>query len=1047
MTRVFLPAVATAALLITAACSNTDTVQTSDRSVTFGSRADVSRVNDFTFSTQERISVDVTPEGRIVAAWDSRRQQDGRYGVYARVLDATGQPLSNEIQINVWTAGHQRDAAVAADTTRERFWVAWASTQQDGSGEGIVLRLFDAVTAQPISQEIAVNVSRAGDQSNPSIAVDAEGQVLVAWTSPLDHPSTARTLCARLFSAEGGALSDELRISNNDASTTVLTPTLAADGANGFVVAWSEHVSGHVRGARILATRIITSASNAERVIATLSAADEPSAIEPSIDVDAEGIVTAAWLSADADGNLSARMQRFDTGLEPLTPALRVSEQDARWVSGVSVACDNAGHSFVTFNQLNDEHDLDVMMQAFDPKGNAVTSSAQPLIAGGGVQMVSQGSSARRVVFSPNGQRIVAFAGDAQLGDDSGVHVHLAIAPEASRGLHMLAQAQQRMTTFNPALLNESPMDRNVGEHAAIPPVWDPQPELPPLPINPLGPAGAFAGISDTGWNPPDPEIAVGPNHYVQVVNDQIAFYDRAGTLLYLDDINEPDGFFGEVGGVGFVFDPECLFDPHSQRFFVMANERDGGRSYYDVAVSDDDNPVGEWHKYRIDVTNVDTDIDSPNMAVDADVLYLSADFFGPDKYQVLMIEKAPLLSGGAINSREIVIIGQNEQSMGLPIIYDADAPAGYLLQSAENSGPPGLNFNEVRIHGIRNQLTSPTRVTIDIPVPIYSYPNQPPQAGSSTRPFLFEPRFWSTMYVNGSLWAVHHVNGDRARVRWYEFRMNNWPDSGTPTLRQWGELDYGGQVHTFFPSIAADADGNAAIIFARSSPTEFISIGAAVRRGSDPLNEFRPMFFVKESTSTSQRASRWGDYSHIEPDPINPGSFVGTHEWTDTPNAWRTWIAPIDTGPALATLTSINIPFGSLIAGGIPELLESDNVYLRAQSAFGFQSTAPNLLRLDLDFDVDANATSLEFTAEARLNNPSGTARIFMRNWNANAFNQVGTYAIGTTEQSNGTSVADATDFVSVDGKVRVRLQYSVVATFSVSGFVARVDLTQLGY
>ena len=36
-------------------------------------------------------------------------------------------------------------------------------------------------------------------------------------------------------------------------------------------------------------------------------------------------------------------------------------------------------------------------------------------------------------------------------------------------------------------------------------------------------PCKSFVGISNTGWDPPDPHVAAGPNHVVEVVNSSIA--------------------------------------------------------------------------------------------------------------------------------------------------------------------------------------------------------------------------------------------------------------------------------------------------------------------------------------------------------------------------------------------------------------------------------------------------------------------------------------------------------------------------------------------
>ena len=42
-----------------------------------------------------------------------------------------------------------------------------------------------------------------------------------------------------------------------------------------------------------------------------------------------------------------------------------------------------------------------------------------------------------------------------------------------------------------------------------------------------------FPGIGATGWVPADPDIAVGPNHIVSVVNSSIGFFTKTGTSQF----------------------------------------------------------------------------------------------------------------------------------------------------------------------------------------------------------------------------------------------------------------------------------------------------------------------------------------------------------------------------------------------------------------------------------------------------------------------------------------------------------------------------------
>jgi hypothetical protein len=400
-------------------------------------------------------------------------------------------------------------------------------------------------------------------------------------------------------------------------------------------------------------------------------------------------------------------------------------------------------------------------------------------------------------------------------------------------------------------------------------------------------PDEGFMGIEFTGWTPPDPIIAAGPEHLAAMTNGGIAFFQKDGTLDFQDEIEDSFGFWGEEGATGFVFDPEVIYDPHTDRFMAMACERaPNSRSYYLLAISDDSNPNGDWHKYRIDVTTEGGggDIDSPNIAVDSEAVYLSADFFtGGQKYLVYILEKEPLLSGSIGETRYLLITGS--QSFGIPVTYGSP-PAMYMIEHFESS-----SNTIVRLHAITDPLGTPKRETFDLTVPAYSPPEDPPQKDTSTRPETFDSRFWSCVWREGSLWATHHQGTSRVMARWYEIKTNDWPNKGTPSLYQSGDIDPGEDIRTFFTSIAPDKYGNAAMCFARSSPNEYISMARCMRLADDPLGTMGPMVIVKESEGP-YNSGRWGDYSGVSCDPSDNLTFWMMHEYTPGDGTWNTWIS-----------------------------------------------------------------------------------------------------------------------------------------------------------
>ncbi|MBK8284923.1 MAG: hypothetical protein IPK97_08515 [Ahniella sp.] len=85
------------------------------------------------------------------------------------------------------------------------------------------------------------------------------------------------------------------------------------------------------------------------------------------------------------------------------------------------------------------------------------------------------------------------------------------------------------------------------------------------------GTGKALGRIGDTGWFPADCALAVGETDLVAAVNGEVAIFNRSGKRLGAETLN---AFFGSVRGGLAAFDPRAVFDPHSERFFVIAVAR-----------------------------------------------------------------------------------------------------------------------------------------------------------------------------------------------------------------------------------------------------------------------------------------------------------------------------------------------------------------------------------------------------------------------------------------------------------------------------------------
>jgi hypothetical protein len=61
--------------------------------------------------------------------------------------------------------------------------VTWSSNGQDGSGYGVFARRFSSAAA-PLAPELQVNTTTAGNQTDPSVDTEPEGDFIVTWTGP-----------------------------------------------------------------------------------------------------------------------------------------------------------------------------------------------------------------------------------------------------------------------------------------------------------------------------------------------------------------------------------------------------------------------------------------------------------------------------------------------------------------------------------------------------------------------------------------------------------------------------------------------------------------------------------------------------------------------------------------------------------------------------------------------------------------------------------------------------------------------------------------------
>ena len=458
--------------------------------------------------------------------------------------------------------------------------------------------------------------------------------------------------------------------------------------------------------------------------------------------------------------------------------------------------------------------------------------------------------------------------------------------------------------------------------------------------------------------NPPDPVGAVGPNHYVEMVNLTYAVYDKKGTRL-VGPVNT-----GSLWA-GFAI-PDCtdasgdsivLYDRLSDRWLLSqltTRGFDGVSPNYDcVAISQTGDPTGAYYRYAF-ITQPDTVgggyyfPDYPKYGVWTNSYVLTTrDFGNTVKYgiSVYALEKKKMMAGNPkaravqffLDSDVVPInlIGDGllpadfdgmrrpEDSATIPIIGTQDDGARY------GATFDALNIWELSIEWEDRPLAS---LVLAAQLPVASFDSIFPcgvVAGSlppSSRDCLPQPgvtdgsRFLDVQsYRQRPIWRLAYRGFDDyeamvtnqtvearpgvAGVRWYEIRRKK----GTYAVFQQGTYAPDDGVHRWMGSIGMDRRGNMALGYSVVNGVDvFPGIRYTGRLKSDPLGQMT----LGEGTIVNGTGvqvttnSRWGDYSSMNIDPTDDCTFWYVNEYYQING-----IIGVNTAPWQTRIGSFKLP------------------------------------------------------------------------------------------------------------------------------------------
>lgn len=277
-----------------------------------------------TYSESPKVAkVAMDADGDFVVAWHLSDKDGDGYGVYARRYNADGSSAGDEFQVNTHTSGHQSNPSIAIDADGD-FIVAWQSYGQDSDGYGIHAQRYNA-DGTSAGNEFQVNTQTSNHQVNPIVAMDANGDFVIAWRSEGEHDNGI-SVNAQQYNADGTSAGDEFEVTTTDSLYSFsLHASIAMDADGNFVIVFTSS-PGDVDLEEVYARRYkANGTAEGNKFLVTQTSGTDEFEGKPRVAMDADGDFIVSWQLLER--NVRARRYRADG--TPESTAFRIGTKGA----------------------------------------------------------------------------------------------------------------------------------------------------------------------------------------------------------------------------------------------------------------------------------------------------------------------------------------------------------------------------------------------------------------------------------------------------------------------------------------------------------------------------------------------------------------------------------------------------------------------------------------------------------------------------------------------------------------------------------------------
>ena len=417
---------------------------------------------------------------------------------------------------------------------------------------------------------------------------------------------------------------------------------------------------------------------------------------------------------------------------------------------------------------------------------------------------------------------------------------------------------------------------------------------------------------------PPDTQVAAGPNNIIEVTNIVGRVFDKTGTDL--DNFNLNSLF--NVDPTIFSSDPRIEYDTLAGRWYIsflildttdIATAQNG---FFELAVSIDSNPADGFNTYAVETPGDFPD--QPSLGFNDDKIATGGNSFscnpdcndGPQEGSEFLIwNKSELLAGDATIDTDFN--PPAEDTSGFPIIPAKSRSSTSTLFMVSAVG------NELNVWTVTGVPPGSVADNTIKTVTAFTMPPSAPQKNSSHNIDTGDERILDAVFRDGLLWASGNdtckPSGDttqRSCMQFFEVL------TGGASLVVNQDFSIGTKnFYDYYPSVDLDSSDDLITSFSQSSSNEFPSAYVDGRLAGDPVNTLgTPVLFqagakAYSSNDTSGFPFRWGDYSGAGVDPSDQTAIWVAAEFATSSTVGLNWGTSIAKARLIAPPTATATP------------------------------------------------------------------------------------------------------------------------------------------